>query len=252
VSSGLNNDVHTLTGAYVLDALSELERRAFEGHMAGCPACTQEVAELRETTARLGLAASTVPPPDLWNRVRTATTQVRQLPPVSVDPVVIRPKRWPLRVAVFAAAASLLGAAAIGTGWITSNQDLHDQLAQSQTQVTRLQDILSAPDAHISSGDVGNGNVTAVASKSRNEMVVLVRGLPELPSGRVYEAWFVKKGKDPISAGQLAASNGSMVSELSAAQGAETLAFSLEPTGPSDKPTTKPTLPLVASMPMPA
>lgn len=248
MSSGLNNDVHTLTGAYVLDALSELERRAFEDHMAGCPACTQEVAELRETAARLGLAASTVPPPDLWNRVRTATTQIRQLPPISPDPVVIRPNRWRLRVAVFAAAASLLGAAGIGVGWITSNQDLHDQLAQSQTEVQRIQDILSAPDAHISSGDVGNGNVTAVASKSRDEMVVLVRGLPPLQNGRVYQAWFVKKGQDPVSAGLLGASDGSMASPLSAAQGAETLAFTLEPKAGS----TKPTLPLVASMPMPA
>ncbi|GAB3908357.1 anti-sigma factor [Kibdelosporangium lantanae] len=247
MSSGLNNDVHTLTGAYVLDALSELERRAFEDHMAGCPACTQEVAELRETAARLGLAASTVPPPDLWNRVRTATTQIRQLPPISPDPVVIRPKRWPLRVAVFAAAASLLGAAAVGVGWITSNQDLHDQLAQSQNQVTQLQDILSAPDAHISSGDVGDGNVTAVASKSRDEMVVLVRGLPKLPSGRVYQAWFIKGG-NPIPGQTLAASNGSIASTLSAAQGAEKLAFTLEPTGGSAKPSRAP----LASMPMPA
>jgi anti-sigma-K factor RskA len=247
VSSGLNNDVHTLTGAYVLDALSELERRAFEDHMAGCPACTQEVAELRETAARLGLAASTVPPPDLWNRVRTATTQIRQLTPIATEPVLIRAKRWPLRVAILAAAASLLGAAAIGVGWITSNQDLHGQLAQSQSEVQRIQDVLSAPDAHVSSGDVGDGNVTAVASKSRDEMVVLVRGLPKLPDGRVYQAWFLKGGQ-PISAGVLAASTGSMVSPLSAAQGAETLAFTLEPTGGSAKPSGTP----LASMPMPA
>lgn len=247
MSSGLNNDVHTLTGAYVLDALSELERRAFEDHMAGCPACTQEVAELRETAARLGLAASTVPPPDMWNRVRTATTQIRQLTPIATEPVLIRAKRWPLRVAILAAAASLLGAAAVGVGWITSNQDLHDQLAQSQTEVQRIQNVLSAPDAHVSSGDVGDGNVTAVASKSRDEMVVLVRGLPKLPNGRVYQAWFLK-GDKPISAGTLAASSGSMVSSLSAAQGAENLAFTLEPINGSTQPTSTP----IAKMPMPA
>jgi anti-sigma factor RsiW len=32
-------DLHTLTGAYVLHALSESERAAFERHLADCAAC---------------------------------------------------------------------------------------------------------------------------------------------------------------------------------------------------------------------
>ena len=44
-------DIHTLAGAYALDALNDLERAAFARHMTECEACAQEVAEYLETTA---------------------------------------------------------------------------------------------------------------------------------------------------------------------------------------------------------
>lgn len=239
----MNNDVHTLTGAYVLDALSEMERRAFEDHMAGCGACSQEVAELRETTARLGLATALNPPPQLWNKVRTATTQVRQLPPMSADRVVVRPKRWATRVSVFAAAASLLVAAGIGVAWVTTNSQLQDKVAASQAELDKLQSVLSAPDAKVGRTNVGpNGNATVAISLDRNEMVVLVRGLPPLPANKVYQAWFVSPG-NAIPAGTLPVSNGTMTSnDVQMAKGAETLALTLEPTGGSQTPT----LPILA------
>jgi anti-sigma-K factor RskA len=246
----VNNDVHTLTGAFVLDALSEMERRAFEEHMSSCAACTQEVAELRETTARLGMATATTPPPELWNRVRTATTQVRQLPPVSDDGVVIRPRRWTTRVAVFAAAASVLAAVGIGIGWYATNSQLKDDLATSQTEIDKLHSVLSAPDVKSSSATVGNANVTAVISRSRDEMVVLVKGLPALPADHVYQAWFVTPENKVTSAGLLAGTSGSMTADdLTAARGANALALTVEPSGGSPTPTT---LPPVAAVALPA
>ncbi|MET7439499.1 zf-HC2 domain-containing protein, partial [Streptomyces sp. NPDC005568] len=59
-------DLHTLTGAYALHALSEDERGAFERHAADCEACTEEVRELTETAARLALAVSAVPREVSW------------------------------------------------------------------------------------------------------------------------------------------------------------------------------------------
>lgn len=57
-------DLHTLTGAYALGALSEQESAEFTRHLAQCPACYQEVRELQETAARLALAVAEVPRPD--------------------------------------------------------------------------------------------------------------------------------------------------------------------------------------------
>ncbi|MDQ3787179.1 MAG: zf-HC2 domain-containing protein, partial [Actinomycetota bacterium] len=71
-------DVHALTGAYVLDAVPELERVAFERHLAECDACTQEVRELRETATRLALAATADPPQELKARVLNQIRTTRQ------------------------------------------------------------------------------------------------------------------------------------------------------------------------------
>jgi anti-sigma-K factor RskA len=239
----VNNDVHTLTGAYVLDALSEMERRAFEDHMAGCPACYQEVAELRETTARLGTATAANPPPLLWNKVLTATKHARQLPPPqSEDRVVVRPKRWGTRVAVFAAAASIVAAAGFGVGWYVTNNDLQDQLAQSQGDLEKLQDVMTAPDAKFVSAPIkGGGNAAAVVSVAQNGMVMTVRDAPPLPPNKAYQLWYVK-GSGPgqqTSAGLLEASSGSIsADDLTPAAGATSLAITIEPAnGGSTSPT---------------
>ncbi|MGW4971187.1 RskA family anti-sigma factor, partial [Streptomyces albidoflavus] len=74
-------ELHTLTGAYALHALSEEERDAFDRHLADCPACTTEVAELTATAARLGLAEAAVPPPAMKDQVLRRIGEVRQEPP---------------------------------------------------------------------------------------------------------------------------------------------------------------------------
>jgi anti-sigma-K factor RskA len=238
----VNNDVHTLTGAYVLDALSELERRAFEAHMSGCPACHQEVSELRETTARLGAATAAYPPPQLWNKVLTATKQSRQLPPVSEDNVVVRPKRWSTRVAVFAAAASVLVAAGLGVGWYTTNNDLQDELAASQGELGKVQNLLNAPDLKLSKAPIkGGGTATAMVSLAQNEMVMMVQGAPALPADRAYQAWYITPDGKKTSAGVLASPNSSIsADDLAPAAGANLLGITVEPKDGSTQPTTDP------------
>ena len=50
-------DLHILTGGYALDALAGPEREDFERHLPHCPSCEAEVRGLRETAARLAMAA---------------------------------------------------------------------------------------------------------------------------------------------------------------------------------------------------
>jgi len=78
----MNDDLHTLSGAYALNALPEQEQRLFEEHMARCEACLIEVRGLRETAARLGLAAAETPPPALRSRVLGRIAEIRQEPPI--------------------------------------------------------------------------------------------------------------------------------------------------------------------------
>lgn len=54
-------DIHTLVGAYVLDAVDDTERTAFEAHLPACPACRAAVREFRATAALLGTARAREP-----------------------------------------------------------------------------------------------------------------------------------------------------------------------------------------------
>ena len=79
----MNAALHNLTGAYAAQALADTERVSFERHLDACPGCAQEVRELAETTAQLGAAVATAPPPGLWDRVRAEALATRQVPPVT-------------------------------------------------------------------------------------------------------------------------------------------------------------------------
>ncbi len=90
---------HTLfeesVAAYALGALDADERRAFEAHLASCPKCAAELAELRRVTTGLAMSVERVAPPaDLKARTiarATGQPQVKmtretpaQAPPVAI------------------------------------------------------------------------------------------------------------------------------------------------------------------------
>ena len=66
------SDVHTLSGAYALDALEAEEAALFREHLATCAACTEEVRELRAAAASMGEAEATPAPTQLRDRVLLA------------------------------------------------------------------------------------------------------------------------------------------------------------------------------------
>ncbi|MDI5974448.1 hypothetical protein POF50_034740 [Streptomyces sp. SL13] len=49
---------HHATGAYALDAVPDDELPSVKAHLTQCPDCAREVAEFRETAARLAVAAA--------------------------------------------------------------------------------------------------------------------------------------------------------------------------------------------------
>ena len=78
----MRDDLHVLTGSYVLDAVSDTEREEFERHLQHCPTCDAEVRGLRETAARLALACAMTPPARMEQQVLAAAYRTRQLPPL--------------------------------------------------------------------------------------------------------------------------------------------------------------------------
>ena len=79
----MSTDIHTLVGAYALDAVDDIERAAFDRHVLECASCRAELDELRETACRLADTTWSVPPPRLRTEVLAAVARTRQLPPAA-------------------------------------------------------------------------------------------------------------------------------------------------------------------------
>lgn len=74
----MSADLHMLSGAFALDALSDEEQAEFEAHLEECEACREEVAEMRATLGALGAAYEEAPPAGLRNRVLAQIDQTPQ------------------------------------------------------------------------------------------------------------------------------------------------------------------------------
>lgn len=78
----MNADLHSLSGAYALDALDDAERASFEGHLAECDTCREEVASFVAVLPSLASTEEVAPPPALRAQVLDAITTTRQLAPL--------------------------------------------------------------------------------------------------------------------------------------------------------------------------
>jgi anti-sigma-K factor RskA len=250
--------MHTLAGAYALDAVSDLERAEFSRHLEQCDSCAQEVAELRATAARLGVAMAEDPPPEFKERVLAAMHATRQLPP-RTKPVAerhrrsVRAPRWAVVVAAAAAVIGLAAGGVFGGIALTQQQELQSaqtRLDQARQRYEPVAALLSAPDAKTVHGDAPiGGGVTVIVSKSLNRVMVMDTGLPSQPGGKVYEAWLITGGNAPRSAGVIAASDDGGLVVADGVGPVDQLAVSLEQAGGS--PTGAPT-DVLMSMPAPA
>jgi anti-sigma-K factor RskA len=252
-------DLHMLTGAYALHALSDRESEEFARHLAVCESCAQEVRELQETAARLALAAAETPSAEFRARVMAAVPEVRQLPPpVPAEPdAVSRWRRWRHRMPQLALAACLVLAVAAGGIAVNAEHQVQQErsrAAQAQSEASALSALLAAPDARFRTGQVeGGGSSTVVTSATLGQTAFVYQGLAPLPSTKVYELWYSKDGR-MLPAGLVPAGatvggrsvGGGSVSGatmLSATPpGAAGVGVTVEPAGGSATPTSAPVL----------
>lgn len=209
----MSPDVHALTGAYVLDAVNDLERASFERHLAECGACAQEVHELRETATRLGQAAYADPPPYLKSQVLSSIRTVRQLSP-DVAPAAGTARHrarspWALRLTSAAAAVLLVAAAVLGVLLVRERSTAEDERAYAAS----LSSILQSGDARVAS-DAGTtgGEATVVYSRNQDRALVLAKDMPAAPAGKDYQAWLIDADDHMVSVGLLPRSGSATLS----------------------------------------
>ncbi|MER7858823.1 anti-sigma factor [Amycolatopsis japonica] len=222
-------ELHTLTGAYALDAVPAEEAAAFERHLRGCPACGQEVRELRETAARLGRALATAPPPSLREATLTRVAHTRQWPPSLAR----RGGAVKTRVALWGAAAAAVGALVFGL--VTTTTDPGADPAQQQ--LASVNAVLTAPDASTVKG-AERGTTTVVTSRSQGKIVVLPGELPPLAVGKAYQVWLI--GASGVHSAGLLAPDGPHRTQPVLAElpgGIDRVGITAEPAGGSPAPT---------------
>ncbi|MFF3849673.1 anti-sigma factor domain-containing protein [Streptomyces sp. NPDC002328] len=238
-------DLHTLTGAYALHALSVEEREAFERHLAECESCAQETAELAATAARLGMAVAVTPRPEMRDQVLRRITVVRQETPGG--PTLSRTARaglWGRRLSGWALAACVATAAALGGTAVWQHERAEDALEQAR-QTERTQEaiaaVLTAPDARSTTARLADGTDSAVVvSDSLDQAVFVVSGMAPPPPGQVYQLWFDDDGS-MRSAGLMDSRRSDQAVLLRGdVDGASGMGVTLEPAGGSRQPTSAP------------
>jgi len=236
----MSDEVHTLIGAYVLDAVDDVERAAVRRHLAECAECAAEAAELAATAARLGGAAAVAPPPGLRENVLREVARTRQAGPerrAGDGPSAVR--RW----RGWTAAAVAAGIIAAGAGAATYAVQ-EQRVRAERTQAAEVAAVLAAPDARVARVDVpGGGRVSVVVSNARDEAVVVLDEMPAVDRAHAYQLWRMR-GTQATDAGVLPAGDTSATRVVKGLAGVDGLAVSKEPAGGSHEPT----LPPVASV----
>lgn len=215
-----------LLAAEALDALGGEERGALLAHLASCPTCTRELAELRDAAGALAYTPATTP--ERSERVRSrllaraaADARFRSTPPAApasqpprstaTAPSRARPLPWLL------AAAVALMAAALGAYVVRE----HDHATATRQQLATLQEshatlqsdlavrekelaALTGPDVQVvemTAGGVRPPSGRMFWDQASNRWTFIGHRLPQPAPGRAYQLWLITPGKRPLPAG---------------------------------------------------
>ncbi|GIF25591.1 anti-sigma-K factor RskA [Actinoplanes tereljensis] len=237
-------EIHTLLGAYVLDAVDDLERAAFERHLRECTECRTEADELRATAARLADGTWSVPPPQLRTNILAAISATRQLPPPAPASAPARPatSRWRRLTAVAAAVVAVGASVAVIQEQRVRSE--HADAVAARAAEARIQALLAAPDLTVKEQTLDSGGrVTVAMSRLHNAGVIVLAADAAPAGGRVYQLWTVRDNKAE-SAGVLVPGQSAIVQIVEGMPGASDVGVTVEPPQGSPQPTT----PMIADL----
>lgn len=242
-SAGDGSDVRDLLGAYALDAVDDLDRRAVDRLVASDPEAARELAGLTATAALLGSAVAAPPPPGLRDSVLREIARTPQLAAAptagaaGVTPGGAPGRRGavPRRTVWLAVAATALGAATI-PGTLAWQQIQQTQRVEQQVQA--FADVLADPSAVVVRSDVAGGGA-AVGVLAADRAVFTATGLDEPEAGTAYQLWVVRDGA-ARSVEVLADDAGRVRAIADDFAPGDALAVTIEPAAGSLQPTTDP------------
>ena len=230
-----------LKDAYVLGALPEDERTAFEAYLAAHPERQAEVDDLGGVAGLLALAPPEhEPSPDLRARVMDVVESESSRPRAARR----RSTAWYGRLGDFRNVA--LGVAAVLlVGLVSWNVLLRGDVQELRGQVEEARSEDQAPVAQqieLGGSWVQQGASAEVAPLTDERVVLIVEDIPSMPEDRTLQIWVIE-GETPAPSGLLEpAGNMAATPITNSLEGADAIAVTVEPAGGSEAPTTDPVL----------
>jgi anti-sigma-K factor RskA len=212
MNTGHTDEMLDLAALYALDAVDASECAAVRAHILSCDLCRSEYATAKAAASGLAASVAESPPPELREKImRAAAARPKSKAVVSI----FRRKRFYAAIVAVAAAVAALFVFHTPSGSTWPLGCLPSPTACSVT-----------------------GRVIAAGGVLRVE----ASGLAALPSGRVYQAWVIQPGGKPVPEPTFVPdADGRATLTVPSGQPKGTLiAFTVEPAGGSQAPTTKP------------
>lgn len=248
---------------YFNGQMNDMEKAAFETHLAGCRACQEELAEWEELTGDLAFLSTPADPPS-GMKERVLGNVLAEEPPagkeVKTEESVQgkRKKRFAAPWITGTLAAALL-LSLVGNSILWSErQDIAAEAEKLSEEAERLaferdllqedmealleeeelegvSDVLLASSLSAAGGAefTGEGSATIISDNGDLELVIQVTNMPELEGSETFQAWVIE-GEIPIPAGSFTIDengNGAVSYNLSDMEDSQIdqIAISLEP-----------------------
>jgi anti-sigma-K factor RskA len=203
--------------AYALGALEPDEAEAFRRHLADCPECQEELAGFEQVTETLPAAGAVYAVPK--GLKRRVMQEVRAEPNSTARPS--SGLQWASRPllawsgALAAVLVAVIVAVALSSGGSGQTKVIQASVGRAELRVTD-----------------GRGDL-------------VVRHLPQLPAGRIYEMWVQRGSAPPVPTGTLfgvRASGAAAVGVPGSLSGVSAVMVTQEPSGGTPAPTTAPVI----------
>jgi hypothetical protein len=220
---------------YALGVLPPLEAADVADHLKSCPECRAEYQLLSPAVTAIGYAAEAdgrLAGPSFTLKTRLMQ-QVRSTKPGrSSRPARLTIPRWP---ALIAAACFVV---AVAAGLV--NSSLRERLGRDEARIAQQSTVIAdvtAPDAKRYA--FGHGSVVV---RGRH-LYLAMHALAQPPKGRVYQAWTLPKGSKKMAPSitfKPGPTGETLIRLPVSANTIVAVAVSVEPSGGSKQPTTKP------------
>jgi len=223
-------------GAYLLGALTDLERQAFERHVAGCAECRDELERLRPAADALPRSVEQVePPPRLKTSLMEVVEREARERSRGAGRAAAAPPRRRFRARVPSLAglrpALVAGALALGLLGGFGVAQLADDADETRT-ITASVDEGRLPEA---SGSL------RVQGEGEDGAILRVNGMPSPGGDRVYQAWVQRDGSVvPQPTFDVGDDGGGAVAVPDDLSEAEAVLVTREPRGGSRAPSERP------------